>query len=921
MIREFTTKPYPAVPAYRIRVISFHQIRQESVVYTLFEEGIFQYPYNHSGRQDISALFWSFLYRQDFVLIGACVAQTVLPVEQNTDQQEGDVLSNGSIEAIHRSFNEFGYSDELIKRSWVPHSVLPEVERPHLPLTAFWGHPFDQFRSAVTVVEKNGVPTKDLAKGIALRTLSHVLLCDDEDIELWLLDSEDIKKHENRVPISQIESLVDRYGGNLERSIVVSQKIRLRQYALYEADPKGQSFGQWAVRPSIEQASANLSKLVAKVVTHPAPGASSEASKNVIRWLFRVLALRVGKDRNWDIASDLGREAVSEFAKRAEDYPRPWPKIGTSLSINERSSISERVLETLNNFDFSTVDPIFIVKAFGSPALKQVRADIDLFPTPRPYAWDMMASIPLREGMGIHDPTIGTGTFLVAAGHAFWARCSSEDDVLPQIRDSLHGTDKSSLSTDLSHITLDLAFGWNNIGWQITEERADLAVSKLSRKREWILVGNLPWSGRGRSQNQAAKILALYVDILSKRDSGWIATIVPRSVWTSRDSTGDALRKSINSNFQIESAWELPWDAIKGGRAQSIATVLSRGQPPTTTVWNRQSQKGVIHTIGYSPAHQGIADRFFPSSDARYLKRRLANYLKLQDYYNIRVGIELNSPDRITRGNLPFMRSLRNLEEGETQPDYLATTDIKHDSKWAKHHFTRQAYAYRNELRVLPQVAVPRHIYEGPARLRAMVFDQPMLLSKSFLICTPRIETTMALARGIATILVSSLGRLWLYLFASAGRHLSNVALGDFPLPDKSQIEKIATTSIGSHLRCGSTSYELISPHASLEHEFKICASYGFDEKEQMTILALTHILGYNPAIPRTWIPKYVSDSLKLRRMTDELENLPLDSEQRSHLYLEILSEREKDEYWIIRDEDCQLSIDKSEVVAEDSHG
>ena len=831
------------------------------------------------------------------------------------------MLSDGLIEAIHKSLNEFGYSDEFIKRSWVPHSVLPEEDAPDLPLTAFWGYPFDQFRSAVTVVEKNGIPAKDLAKGIASRTLSHVLLCDGEEVELWLLDSKDIKRHESRVPIRQIESLIDSYGTKLERSIVVDQKIRLRQYALYEADPKGQSFGEWAVRPSIEQASENLSRLVANVMTYSGSSASSEENESVIRWLFRVLALRVGKDRNWDVASDLGREAISEFTKRAEHYPRPWPNMSTNLSINKRSSISECVLEALIDFDFSTVDPIFIVKAFGSPALRQIRADIDLFPTPRPYAWDMMASIPLREGMGIYDPTVGTGTFLVAAGHAFWTRWSSEDDVLLQIRNSLRGTDKSSLSTDLAHITLDLAFGWNDIGWRIAEARADIAVPKLSREREWVLVGNLPWSGRGRSQNQAAKILALYVDVLSKRDSGWIATIVPRSVWTSRDSTGDALRESIDSNFQIESAWELPWEAIRGGRAQAIATVLSRGQPATTTVWNRQSLTGVIHTIGYSPAHLGVAGHFFPSSDARYLKRRLANCPKLQDWYNVRVGIELNCPDRITRGKIPFMRSLRRIGRYEERPDYLGAADVEYGSKWAKNHFTRQAYDYRKELQVLPQIAIPRHIYEGPARLRAMVFDQPMLLSKSFLICTPHGETTMTFAHGIATILASSLGRLWLYLFAGAGRHLSNKTLGQLPLLEKRQIEEIGTTGSVSHFQFGSASYELICPHMSLEHELRICASYGFDEREGMIILALSYILGYNQAIPRGWIRKYASDPIKLRRMADELESLPLDSEQRSRLYLKILSEREKDEYWIIRGEDYELSIDKSEVADGEPHG
>ena len=573
------------------------------------------------------------------------------------------------------------------------------------------------------------------------------------------------------------------------------------------------------------------------------------------------------------------------------------------------------------NFDFSTVDPIFIVKAFGSPALKRIRADIDLFPTPRPYAWDMMASIPLREGMRIYDPTVGTGTFLVAAGHAFWTRWSSENDVLPKIRNSLHGTDESSLSTDLAHITLDLAFGWDNMGWKIAEERADVAVSKLSHEHEWVLMGNLPWSGRGRSQNQAAKILASYIDVLSKRDSGWIATIVPRSVWTSRDSTGDELRKSIDSNFQIESAWELPREAIRGGHAQAIATVLSRGLPATTTVWNRHGfKKGIIHTIGYSPARQGIPGRFFPSSDARYLKQRLVNFPKLQDWYNIRVGIEHNLSDRVTRGKIPFIRSMDQVGKGEIRPDYFGPADIKPDSDWAKKHFTIPAYDYRKEFQALPQITIPRNIYEEPTQLQAMIFNKSMLFSRNFIICTPRSETTTAFARGIATILASSLGRLWIYLFAGAGRHLSNVDLGQLPLPEKCQVEEIGMTGNVSHLKFGSTSYELICPHTSLEHQLGICTSYGLDKKEGVTILALTYILGYNQAVPRSWIREETPDLDKLRRMKDGLKKPSLDPEQRSCLYLEILSEQEKDEYLIIRGEGYELSINKSEVTAEDSH-
>ena len=251
------------------------------------------------------------------------------------------MLSNDSIEVFHKSLNEFGYSDEFIKTDWVPNSVLPEEDTPHLPLTAFWGHPFDQFRSAVTVIEKNGIPAKDLAKRVALRTLSHVLLCDDEEVELWLLDSEDIKRHESRVPINQTESLVENYSTDLKRSIVVDQKIRLRQYALYEADPKGQSFGDWAVRPSIRQASIYLSRLVTGVIASSSGSASSK--ENMIRWLFRVIALRVGKDRNWDIASDL--ERVRSLNSRNEqntiqDHGRKLVRIFPSMNAARYLNVS-----------------------------------------------------------------------------------------------------------------------------------------------------------------------------------------------------------------------------------------------------------------------------------------------------------------------------------------------------------------------------------------------------------------------------------------------------------------------------------------------------------------------------------------------------------------------------------------------------
>ncbi len=838
------------------------------------------------------------------------------------------MLSNGSVEAIHRSLNELGYSNALIKKNWMPRTVIPGEDAPYLSLTAFWGRPFDQFRSAVAVTEKNGIPTKNFAKRIALRTLSHVLLCDDEEIELWLLDATDIRQHKNRVPIDQIESLVNNYSRELDRSIVAEQKIRLRQYALYEADPKGRSFGEWAVRPSIDQASKELSRLVAEIMPKAANETSGEHNNDKIRWLFRTLALRVGRDLEWDVASDLGREAVSEFAERAKHYPRPWLRSSTKFDDTERLAISERVLEKLIKFEFSTVDPIFVVKAFRSPALRRTRAAIDLFPTPRPYAWDMMASIPLREGMGICDPTVGTGTFLVAAGHALWSTWASKGDAMPNLRDWLYGTDHSSLSTDFARIALDLAFGWDKIGWQIDEERAETSVTRLSLEREWVLVGNLPWDGKGKSRNKAAKMLDLYTEILAKRRSGWIATISPRSIWTNRSPADIALRGRIASDFQIESVWELPWGAITGGRAQAVATVISRGQPITTTIWKRLDHKGIVHTIGYTPSSQRVDDRLLLSADARHLQRRLIRCSKLGDLYNVRIGLQLKKVDDVPKmfrggGDLPFMKSLHQMRYGDTKPAYIRYADISVDSEWTRKFLGRTAHDYRSEIHMLPQIAMPQRIYEGVRNLQTIVFEQPLLLSNRFFVCTPRSSKALEFARGVAMILTSTLGRLWLHLFAFAGRDLSPRSMGKFPLPSNNRITRIGSAYRASRFSFGTTSYELFHPTLSLEEELEICTAYDFEKKEGYVILGLGCILGYNHAIPYRWAQECVSDQGRLEQLLDELDKLTpeADPDHRSRLCLYAVAEQEKDGCLILRGEDYEVSIDKSSVADEQYNG
>ena len=298
------------------------------------------------------------------------------------------------------------------------------------------------------------------------------------------------------------------------------EKIRWRQYALYEADPTGNAFRGWSTQPSATQADKTLRKLIREVVPIPAKSMKATAkqldSLDRSRWLFRLLSLRVGKDRNWGIASHLSRSNVSEFAECAKRYPVPWPSDTSHLTDSEQEVISERVLSRLEHYDFSTVDPLFVTKAVRASTLSQLRSAIDLFPTPKPFAWDMMASIPLGEGTCVCDATAGTrGRSLSRRDTRSGTRANLGNGELPDLRQMLRGGDRSRFSTDLAQIGLDLAFGWQEAGWDVRVADARQTLEEMPADRQWALVGNLPWSAKGKGRNASALVLEDYVDALS----------------------------------------------------------------------------------------------------------------------------------------------------------------------------------------------------------------------------------------------------------------------------------------------------------------------------------------------------------------------------------------------------------------------
>ena len=838
------------------------------------------------------------------------------------------MLTGHTLQTVGRHLQGVGYDQSLIQPNWTPREVVHGETPVCVPLMAFWGKPFDQFRSAIAVMPKNGTSPRDLAR----RTVSHVLMCEEDAAELWLLDAVDLKS-ESRVPLSQLEGLFVDCRSQIERNNVAKTKIRLRQYALYEADPKGEAFGKWAVKPSIDQATSQLKQLIA--ATKRQWGAESHANVDRwARWLFRVLTLRVGLDKDWPVASGLGREDVSDFIARATEYPLRWHR--DPLSDEHRIDITEKVLSDLQHFDFSTVDPLFVSKAAGAASLKQIRSDIDLFPTPRPFAWDMMATMPLTEEVGICDATAGTGTFLVAAGHSVWTNAVGTTADLLDLRQGLRGADSSAFSTDLAHMALDLAFGYKeNSKWAVDHMGARQAITALPHNREWLLVGNPPWAAHGSSGNKASEIMSHYVDALADRKCGWIATILPRTVFTSRRRRDRDMLQKIAANFQLESAWELPFGSIPGGRAQATAIVLSRGKAQTTTVWKQLNKSGVVNTIGYSRATR--SGSFFLSAHGRFFESKFADSSRLSDWFDMRKGVELR-PESLQKpprkGTISFvylLSQLRDRGEALRRPleqkgtlESFAINDALSERGWLGRNCRRPARAYREALKALPQIAVPRAVYEGVEHLcrSVAVVEKPTLFSEAFCILVPKREVSQSFVNGVAILLTSLFGRLWIHLHALSGRHISISRLSGLPLLPDDQMEHLSNVVVaGAHKRTPKPiPCRLFEPRSDFEQELRICSMYGLDRRESAALLSLSYFLGHEPSdkqVLRRQMADIRGNSDRVKRLWDRVR-VSEDAHEQSQLYVEALTEEEKDDYLVVNGVGCQLSIKKSSIESAD---
>ncbi len=710
---------------------------------------------------------------------------------------------------IISALEELGYLG-LLEWEWAPSIDIDSSTRAQpIPVTAFWGHPYDQFHSALAVVTRNGVPDVDLARQTASQAWCHVLVCGERDASLWRAGRGGVTSIFERISIDYAANALIGNSSILKREEVANEKLRIRQYALFESDPAESAFQDWAFVPTDQQLGRLLSRVISAVTgrarTFEVKGeGNSIVPKEAVRWALRITALRIGRDRLWTMARGLNRTDIGPYVKAASVYPSRW-RPAAPLNEADYHNLTGLVLENLHTADFSTIDPAIVVRALNAPGLGPIRKPMNLYPTPGPIVWQLVSLLPLSPEMGIADPTTGTGTFLVAAGHVLWNLTGSTSDIRSLLQPLLLASDQEDLPADVTRLSLDFAFGAEGSPWQVSTQQASASLKKFESRQGWAILGNLPWSGKGRSHNEATLIFEDYLKFLQDVPNGWIATITPRSMWTARSNLAKSLRSRIAQSFDVEHIWELNWNIVPGGRSEAVASILTtseakEGQSPRPiTVWRRTTPQGAAQTIGYSRTwSQQDADPVFLGPYGCYFSDRMATFPRLSAIFNVRVGLQPKKTDELTQfipqggGAIPFVLATGNRgvrfkqggpSYGTVEKPLWLPRNLLLDKEAVKAVFLRPQEMYRLEMGNLPQIAIPEQVFEGVHRLRVFLVNEQTAFSNRFLIFTPLPGAEPVHIEGVARILNSVFGRLWIHHFGSAGQHVSREELLKFPLP------------------------------------------------------------------------------------------------------------------------------------------
>ncbi len=552
---------------------------------------------------------------------------------------------------IEQGLGQIGYGPSL-----VAHNVTlmkDSLERPEpttISMAAYWGTPFDQFRSAVAVVSANTQQNiKPLLRQL-VETLwtPYALVARPSIVEVWdgLPQGSDLKDGPKLIAEAKYGSIgatLQRLASSLAPTVLETRKRNARQLALYELGGE-EAFQEWAFRPSKQRMERLLHQVLDTVVSDFTSQATTE---DRLRMALRLFAVRVALDKGW-VAGD--RTSAAELAAFALRYPSPW-RISPAIA----NEIAREFVLNFSSMNLAAADAGLISHVVQTHGLLEgLRKKWKLYPTPPDLAWRMLERLPLerivRERPTIWDGTCGTGTLLVAALDRLRALGVQNAETLNAM---LRGNEKEPLLADLTHIALDTAYGaLNPKGWGITTGDVN-EILKEGGVHPDVIVGNPPFKATGSSGDEATEIVTKYLKTLP--DAGMISIVLPRAVLASAGKGAIGMRKLLLTEFVIENVEDLP-EGFAIGAGSPGAIISARRRLPYETeaqavIWeflpdHRKEQAPLVSVLADQNAWAIPPFFSFEPPIKIQLSEELRSFKRLHDYSPDVVGRQGMIPER-----------------------------------------------------------------------------------------------------------------------------------------------------------------------------------------------------------------------------------------------------------------------------------
>jgi predicted RNA methylase len=688
-------------------------------------------------------------------------------------------------------------------------------------LVAFWRKPPDQFASAVAVQWiGDGRPANAYLMAAAQGLWApFTILAHPDRCALW----ETLPAHPvtGQTPFVLLEENLtyDALGRALAEKrqqlgpqVVAQRKQRWRQLALYEASREPNAFIQWAFRPTWERLADIFKRLLEAARATIAP--EQELESEHLRWLLRMIGVRIGWDKQWmDPGDRTSGAAILEGARR---YPTTtWEPDGPLPSSVD--ALADLVASDLGAVHLGAADGGLLSRIIQGGGLPEhLQKQWKLYPTPPDIAWHMLEGLPLEaipeNQRSIWDGTCGTGTILVAALDRLRSLAGDREglDLRNFVVSSLSGNEREPVLADATRIALDLALGARaGPEWRITLK--DVKQAALDTKPT-VIASNPPFGSKGRTPNMAIPILKAYLDCLD--NGSLLSVIAPRTILASESAT--ALRRQLLEGFDLLEVWTLPGKVFPQTDVEA-AVLLARkrwrfSSAPGAVTWRTLSRKRDRETIDAADQRDWMSDasKAIVPPLALRLRSHFAPFPKLREYAPKPRRTQGITPGTEGRGDV-----LSGYEPG-AEPYLVGRTGVvpfyipwQNNPRWIRYsspdlQWPRRAY---EQVFRMPKVLVTRETTWGHAwRVRAAVDRQSLFPSDPFIAVVP--EPPLSL-EFVAALLNSALINAWLALSNPSFDTRISDLLG-VPIPSKygpplvKQVESLARHLADVRARSGS---------------------------------------------------------------------------------------------------------------------